>query len=159
MLARNRRVATHHGDYVPIPDAKEIGPADPDEQIKVTLVVGPRRPLPKLHTDRKLATRLPRDRHYLSREDFELHHGAHPDQLAQVENFARSHGFEIVEVAAARHGVVLRGRAGDFSNAFRVEMLEYHREMDGRGTDGRRGQAAEEVRPGRSGRSTDVLVR
>jgi kumamolisin len=125
MAARISYVANHHRDYVAIPGAKVIAPVDPEEQIEVTLVVRPRQTVPELHTDRKLAACLPRERHYLSREEFELRHGAHPDALAQVEKFARSHRFEITEISAARHSVVLQGRAGDFSKAFRVEMLQY----------------------------------
>jgi kumamolisin len=125
MAARNRRGALHHSDYIAIPGAEQIGPADPDQQIQVTLIVRPRRPVPALHADRKLAALLPRERHHLSREEFEFNHGAHPDALAQVEKFARSYRFEIVETSTARHSVVLQGRAGDFSKAFRVEMLQY----------------------------------
>lgn len=125
MVVRSPYVANHHRDYVAIPGAKVIAPADPNEQIIVTLVVRPRQPVSELHADRELAARLPRERHYLSREEFERRHGAHPDALAQVEKFGRSHGFEIREISAGRHSVVLQGRAGDFSKTFGVEMLQY----------------------------------
>jgi kumamolisin len=125
MVARSPHIANHHRDYVPIPGAKVVAPADPDEQIMVTLVVRPRQPVSELHADRQLAVRLPRERHYLSREEFEDRHGAHPDALAPLEKFARAHGFEIQEISAGRHSVVLQGRAGDFSRVFGVEMLLY----------------------------------
>jgi len=125
MVARRPHVANHHRDYVAVPGAKVIAPADPDEQIMITLVVRPRQPVLELHTDRELAARLPRERHYLSREEFEHRHGADPDALAQVGKFARSHGFEIREISAERHSVVLQGRAGDFSKTFGVEMVQY----------------------------------
>jgi kumamolisin len=48
--------------------------------------------------------------------------------LDGVERFARTHGFEIVETSAARHCVVLQGKAGDFSKVFRVEMIHYDHE-------------------------------
>ena len=88
----------------------------------------PAPPGAELHADREFAARLPRYRHHLSREEFETNHGAHADDLAQVEKFAREHGFEIVETSAARHSVVLQGSAGDFSKAFRVEMIQYEHE-------------------------------
>jgi kumamolisin len=128
MAARSPHVANRHRDYVPIPGAKVVAPTDPDEQITVTLVVRPREPVSQLHADRELAACLPRERHYLSREEFELRHGAHPDALAEVERFARSHGFGIQEISAARHSVVLEGRAGHFGKVFGVEMLEYDHE-------------------------------
>jgi kumamolisin len=125
MAARSPHVANRHRDYVAFPGAKIIAPTNPNEQIMVTLVVKPRQPVSELHADRDLAACLPRGRHYLSREEFELRHGAHPDALAEVEKFARSHRFEIKEISAARHSVVLEGRAGDFSRVFGVEMLDY----------------------------------
>lgn len=129
MASRSAYVRINGSEYVPIRGANVIGPADAQEQIKVTMVLRPRRPVPELHADQALADRLPRERRYLSREDFELHHGADPDELAEVERFARAHGFEILETCAARHSVVLQGRSGDFSKAFRVEMLEYDHEL------------------------------
>jgi kumamolisin len=114
-----------HSDYVPLADAKLLGPADPLEQITITLVTRPRFPVPSLHDDHSLASRLPRDREHLTREDFESDHGAHPDDLALIEKFAREHGFEIVETSAARHSVVLQGSVADFSEAFHVEMVHY----------------------------------
>jgi kumamolisin len=110
MVRSGRYVAIRGSGYVAPPGAKFIGPADPQEMIAVTLVVRPRRKVPELHADETLAALLPRERHYLSREEFAVRHGAHPDELAQVEQFARKHGFEIVETSAARHCVVLQGR-------------------------------------------------
>jgi kumamolisin len=138
MVRSSGYVPIRGSNYVGIPGAKFVGPADPEEEITVTLVVRPRHAVPKLHADETLADLLPRERHYLSREDFALHHGAHPDELAQVERFARKHGFEIVETSSARHSVVVRGRSGHFSKVFRVEMLQYehargrHRGLKGR---------------------------
>jgi kumamolisin len=128
MASRDTHVRIEGSQYIPLAGAKVIAPADPDEQISVTIVVRPRRPAPDLHANRDLAGRLPRERQYLSREDFETHHGADPEELAQVEKFARAHGFEIVESSATRHCVVLRGAAGDFSKVFRVEMVQYQHE-------------------------------
>ncbi|MGA8073598.1 MAG: S53 family peptidase [Candidatus Acidiferrales bacterium] len=127
MASRSSHVPIVGSEY-PAVGASVIAPSDPREQIKITIVVRPRRPAPELHADRELAGRLPRDRRHLSREEFESNHGAHADDLAQVEKFAREHGFEIVETSSARHSVVLQGSAGDFSKAFRVEMIQYEHE-------------------------------
>jgi kumamolisin len=128
MASRSSHVRIPGSEYVPLAGAEVIAPVDPHEHIKITIVVRPRRAAPELHADRDFADRLPRERRHLSREDFETHHGAHADDLAQVARFARAHGFEIVETSAARHSVVLQGSAGDFSKAFRVEMTQYDHE-------------------------------
>jgi kumamolisin len=128
MASRDSHVPIHGSEYVPVVGASVIAPADPHEQITVTIVVRPRRPAPELHSDAKLADLLPRDRHHLSREEFEAQHGAHADDLAQIESFARAHGFEIAETSAARYSVTLRGKSGEFGKVFRVEMHQYAHE-------------------------------
>jgi kumamolisin len=128
MASRDSHVPIHGSEYVPVAGASIIAPADPHEEISVTIVVRPRRPAPELHSDETLADLLPRDRHHLSRKEFEAQHGAHADDLAQIEGFARAHGFEIVETSAARHSVMLRGKSGEFSKVFRVEMHQYDHE-------------------------------
>src|ERR1700675_3856014 len=114
MVRSRRYVAIRGSGYVALPGAKFIGPADPQEIIAVTLVVRPRRKGPELHADETLAGLLPPQHHYHSRQEFAVRQGAQPDELAQVEQFARKHGFEIVETPAPRHSVVLQGRCGDF---------------------------------------------
>jgi len=122
---RSSYVPIDGSDYVPIAGAEVIAPADPQEQITVTIVVRPRLEAPALHSDQALAGILPRDRRHLSREEFETRHGAHSDDMAQVEHFARAHGLQILETSAARHSVVLQGSSGDFSKAFHVKMIQY----------------------------------
>jgi kumamolisin len=128
MASRSSHVPIEGTEYVGLPGAIALGPSDPNEEITVTVVVSHRGPVPELHADTSLADRLPRDRKHLSREDFETHHGAHPDAIGRVESFAQNHGFEIVETSVARHSVVLRGKVGDFSRVFRVKMIQYDHE-------------------------------
>lgn len=127
MAARSSHVPISGSEY-PAVGASVIAPADPQRQIQATIVLRPRKPAPELHLDREFAERLPRERQFLSREDFATHHGADADVLTRVERFARGAGFEIEESSATRHCVVIRGRVGDFSKAFRVEMVDYEHE-------------------------------
>lgn len=128
MASRSSHVAIRGSEYIPLVGANVIAPADPHEQITVTVVVRPRRAVPELDADKKFASRLPRERRHMSREEFETRHGAHEDDLARVVKFAKKQGFEIVESSAARHSVVLQGSAGELSKAFRVEMMQYEHE-------------------------------
>ena len=137
MTTRSFHVPISGSEYVPLAGSSAVSPVDPQSRISVTVVVRSRRPAPELHSDRELASRLPGQRQHLSREEFESRHGAHADDLAAVERFAREHGFEIIETSPARHCVVLRGKAGEFGRTFRVEMKEYeHHRGRHRGTDG-----------------------
>jgi len=108
--------------------ATHVAPTDPHESIRVTLVLRNRRPAAPLHDDREFAATLPRFRHYLSREEFETYHGAQGGDFARVERFARDNGFEVLEVSAPRHSVMLQGSAGDFGKSFRVELNQYQHE-------------------------------
>jgi kumamolisin len=104
----------------PLPGARPAGAADPTERISVTVVVRPRESVPELGADQ-----TPRERHYLAREDFAARHGAHPDDLAAVQAFARGHDLDVVETDPARRSVVLSGTVAAFNAAFGVELSRY----------------------------------
>ena len=91
MSARSSHVPIPGSEY-PAVGASVIAPADPQRQIQATIVLRPRKPAPELHLDREFAERLPRERQFLSREDFETHHGPDADELRRVERFARACG-------------------------------------------------------------------
>jgi kumamolisin len=77
------------------------------------------------------------EREYLSRTAFATAHGADPDELARVEEFARSHHLAVAESSAERRSVVLTGRAADACAAFSVELGQYrHAAGTYRGRDG-----------------------
>ncbi len=128
VASRSSYVTIAGSEYVPLAGASLVSPADPREQIQVTIVARPQNAVAELHADRAFAELRPRERQHLSREEFERRHGAHADDLAAVERFARQRGFEVLETSAARHSVVLRGAAGEFSKVFRVEMAHYDHE-------------------------------
>jgi kumamolisin len=128
MTSRSSHIPIIGSEYVPIAGANRIAPADPHEQISVTMVVRSRRPAAALHSDPALANLLPRERQHLSREEFEARHGADADALAQVEKFARANRFEVIDSSAGRHSVTVQGTLGDFSKAFHVEMIDYEHE-------------------------------
>ena len=135
--SHHSHVPIQGSEYIPLQGAKALGPVDPLEHLTVTVVVRPRRPAPSLHDDSSLATLLPRDRQYLSRDDFEARHGSHPDDFARIQRFAREHGLEVVETSPIRHAVVLQGTAADLSEAFHVEMVRYdHHRGSHRGING-----------------------
>ena len=47
MASRDSHVPIHGSEYVPVAGASVVAPADPHEQITVTIVVRPRRPAPE----------------------------------------------------------------------------------------------------------------
>ena len=93
------------------------GPVDPDEQIEVSVIVRPRRPLEDL--DARTSQAQP----YLTREEFAATYGAGPEGLARVEAFAREHGLSVIESSPARRTVRLAGRAANIATAFGVQLM------------------------------------
>src|SRR3954462_9188417 len=80
---------------------------DPEELVTVTLVL--RRNPGGQNTP---GTRDPSGRRrHLTRQEFAVSRGAHPDDVSKIEDFAAEHDLTIVEVDPAARTVVLRGTA------------------------------------------------
>jgi len=110
-----RRVPVPGSERAPVPGARRVGPADPREDVEVTVVLRRRGEPPATYY-----TAEP-----LARADFEVRHGADPDDIAQVEAFAGANGLRVVEVSSARRSVVLSGTVAALSAAFGVELALY----------------------------------
>ena len=128
MAESERHVAVPGSEREPMSGAVEVGPGDPNTEITVTVLVR-RRPDSQLAAliDEQ-AARPPAERTYLSREELAAQHGAQPDDLRMVEEFATQHGLTVVESDPATRRVVLRGRVADFASAFRVDLADYRYE-------------------------------
>jgi kumamolisin len=87
--------------------------ADPNERLEVSLILRPRHPLAELEA------RLGQP---MSPEEFAATYGANPEDIMQVEEFARSHGLEVVEASQPRRTVRLAGKASDLATIFGVSL-------------------------------------
>ncbi|HFU7058100.1 TPA: protease pro-enzyme activation domain-containing protein [Bacillus cereus] len=119
-------------------NAKKVAPADPSEKMLVTIVI--RRPsnTEKLNLIVEKATTGPlSERGHLSREEFASNHGANPNDLKKVEEFAKEQGLEVKDINIAAGTVVLSGTVDKFSTAFGVELANYeHPDFSYRGRTG-----------------------
>jgi len=119
-----------------MPGAKEIGPANPNEQVDVTIRLISRAGK-KPVVDPNTFTKPIKERKLLSRSEYEQRHGADSTSIAKVEAFAKEYGLAVKEESAARRTVVLSGSVTAVSKAFGVELKEYqsaegrHRERTG----------------------------
>jgi kumamolisin len=114
-----------------------VGAPDPNERIKVTVLVRPRQPLSNLAASAELTATPPRQRKYMSREEFAANYGANPQDLAKVEAFAHRHNLTVVEASLARRTVVLSGTIATLSVAYGVYLANYtHPDGDFRGRTG-----------------------
>jgi kumamolisin len=125
MMTQKPKVDLARSERAPVPGAREIGAADPNECMQVTVVVRHRSAPDALPDAAELGALLPADRQHMEREDFAAVHGASPDDLAKVRAFAVEHGLQVVSESVARRSVVLAGTIEAFSRAFEVELNRY----------------------------------
>src|SRR5258708_27340764 len=137
MSAQPDRSPLPGSERQPLPNARAVGPADPNERIEVTILVRPRPSGAARVSPDELGARLPAERQHLTREEFEAAQGADPADLAKVQDFARANNLEVLEVSAARRTVRLGGTVAAFSAAFAVQLQRY--EVDGQSYRGRVG--------------------
>jgi kumamolisin len=62
---------------------------------------------------------------HLSREEFALQYGAHPQDLALVEDFATANSLAIVDRTTGAGRLVLQGTVADVGTAFGVQLILY----------------------------------
>jgi hypothetical protein len=109
----------------PLRKAKLLGQIDSNENFSVTIVLRRRQDGPPMPDFDYFVNTHPRRRARLSNQEFSDRHGAHPDEIKAVENFARNNGLRIKSSHAGRRHVVVEGTAGQFSKAFGVSFKRY----------------------------------
>jgi kumamolisin len=124
MSTPNKHFAIAGSERAPLQGAREIGPANPSEQVDVTIRLRSRAGKKPMVSADEFAKPIQK-RTVLSREDFEQRHGAHPDSIAQVESFAREHKLTVKEKNPGRRTVILSGTVAAMNEAFGVELKEY----------------------------------
>jgi kumamolisin len=127
MPAKPKRIAIIGSERAPLPGARAVGAVPDNERFEVTIRIRPKKMLDQLA--KVNADVLPKDRHYLSREEFEKEHGADPQDIDKVTAFAKSHGLVVVEASPDQRSVVLSGTAAAFSVAFGVKLEQFEHDQ------------------------------
>jgi subtilase family serine protease len=107
------------------PGAKLVGPADPNEQLTVTIRVRRRPGAPELPSASSLMAKKGTKPNYLTTKDFESKYGADPADLERAAAFARKEGLHVRETNVARRTVVAAGTVAQMSKAFGVALNKY----------------------------------
>ena len=107
----------------PLPGARAVGAANPDQSITVTVMLRPRSSTQPSNLEEMGAAR--RERQHMTREQLEAASGADPQDIASIEAFAHEHQLSVAEASAAERRVVLSGTVANFSKAFDVELKRY----------------------------------
>jgi kumamolisin len=124
MPAPKKHILLAGSERAPLAGAREIGPANPNEVVDVTIRLRSRAgKKPIVNADE--FTKPIENRTILSRKQFEQTHGADPDDIARIESFAREHGLTVTEKSAARRTVILSGTVVKMNEAFGVQLKQY----------------------------------
>jgi kumamolisin len=111
-------------ERAPLEGAREVGPANPNEVVDVTIRLRSRAgKKPIVSADEY--TKPIAERTILSRKEFEQRHGADAESVARVESFARENGLAVKEKSPGRRTVILTGTVTAMNAAFGVELKEY----------------------------------
>ena len=104
--------------------AREIGPANPNETVDVTIRLRSRAGKKPIVTADEFTKPIEK-RTILSRKEFEQRHGADPESIARVESFAREHKLTVKEKSPARRTVILSGHGHRSERGFwrRIEGI------------------------------------
>jgi len=117
--------------------ARAVGAPDPQEQIRISVLLRPRQPIQNLAEAKELTAAPLQQRKYMSRAQFAAAYGADPVDLAKIEAFAHQHNLTVMEVSQPRRTVVLSGTIAALSAAFGVYLAKYeHSEGNFRGRTG-----------------------
>jgi len=111
-------------ERAPLEGAREIGPANPNETVDVTIRLRSRAGKKPIVNSAEF-TKPIQERTILSRKEFEQRHGADPESIALVESFAREHKLLVKEKSPARRTVILSGTVAAMNQAFGVTLKEY----------------------------------
>jgi kumamolisin len=115
-VAEARRVELPGSDRTPRAGAVAVGPSDARERVEVTVHLRPSAPLPDIAADPDAQ---------LTRGALGRRHGATPEDVAAVEDFARANALDVVAARPAERAVVLGGSVRALGRAFGVELERY----------------------------------
>jgi kumamolisin len=106
------RVTLPGSDRSPAPRAKILGPADPAEQVVVSVYVrGKDDPLPILSPG-----------HYITNEEYTAAYGASANDFQAVIEFGKEYNLTAQNENASTRSIELRGAIGDLNRAFGVKL-------------------------------------
>ncbi|HZQ20421.1 MAG TPA: S53 family peptidase [Terriglobales bacterium] len=122
-MAKSRdRVELKNSVRSPLPNGKDIGPIDLNQQIEVTVYL---RPSAGLANTEAIGKTPISSRTYLSREEFAGTHGAQAEDIQSIRAFAEEYGLRVVSEDAARRMVKLGGTVEAFNQAFGTSLRRY----------------------------------
>jgi kumamolisin len=126
-------IAIPGSNRLAVPEAKLLKKSDPKLQIKVSIYArqNPTAPGKSRTPLDALSNSLPRDRKYLSDDEFNSTFGADPADLAKIAAWARTSKLKVLDSSVPMRRVLVQGSIRDISKAFGVELNDYQHPQTG----------------------------
>jgi kumamolisin len=137
-MENTKKIAIPGSERFARPGTHITGTPDPNEQIDLSLLLRPRKPLADVASSKELTGNKIGQRKYLTRRQFASTYGADPRDVAKVEAFAHEYNLTIKDISLPRRTVTLSGTASALSSAFDVKLAQYQH-PDGTNYRGRTG--------------------
>jgi len=125
MAKQQARVELKGSARAALPGGRDVGPADPNQQIEVTVFLRRGSKPARFPSLTEMGARLPHQRKYLTREEFARVHGASAADLKKIRSFAAQHDLKVVSEDRASRIVKLSGTVQAFNVAFGVALRRY----------------------------------
>jgi kumamolisin len=125
MAKREDRVELKGSARAALPGGQDVGPADPNQQIEVSVLLRRGSKPGEFPSAEKTGALLPRQRKYLSREEFARTHGASSADLEKIRAFAAEHNLKVLSEDIASRTVKLSGTVQAFNDAFGANLRRY----------------------------------
>jgi kumamolisin len=125
MAKRRDRVSLKGSARASLPAGHDVGPADPNQQIEVSVLLRRGSKPGDFPSPAQMGARLPRERKYLTREAFARLHGASTADVEKIRAFAADYGLKVLSEDRARRIVKLNGTVQAFNDAFGANLRHY----------------------------------
>jgi kumamolisin len=125
MAKQQDRVELKGSARAALPGGQDVGPADPNQRVEVTVLLRRGSKPGGFPSVEEMGVRLPRERKYLSREEFARAHGASAADVEKVRAFAAEYGLQVVSEDRAARSLKLAGTVKAFNGAFGANLRSY----------------------------------
>jgi kumamolisin len=125
MAKQQDRVELKGSARAALPGGQDVGPADPNQRVEVTVLLRRGSKPGGFPSVEEMGVRLPRERKYLTREEFARAHGASAADVEKVRAFAAEYGLQALNEDRAARTVKLAGTVKAFNEAFGANLRSY----------------------------------
>lgn len=125
MAKLEERVVLKGSARAALQGGQDAGPADPKQQIEVTVFLRRGSKAGEFPSVARIGASLPRERKYLSREEFARLYGASEADIETIRAFAARYSLKVVSEDRAGRIVKLSGKVQAFSEAFGANLRHY----------------------------------